>query len=82
MTISYILLAYTFFLLGVTVISFVYWKMRERAFRWELSRSRLMRCKACNRVFLGRRQELVSHCPRCHGVSTDYLQNVSSSYER
>ena len=74
MTLADMLMLYTFLLMGCVVVLQIYCMLRERANRWELSRPRLLRCTTCNRVFLQGRQSLASRCPRCHGVSTTYIQ--------
>ncbi|MBP5638759.1 MAG: hypothetical protein J6X55_04745 [Victivallales bacterium] len=73
MSLPDILLAYTFVIIGLAAIAYLYFVMRSRSLGWELSRPRLVRCSSCNRVFLVRRQAPVARCPRCNGVSSAYL---------
>ena len=73
MSISDILLSYTFIIIGIAVAAYLYYSFRSRSMNWEVSRPRLVRCSSCNRVFLVRRQAPVARCPRCNGVSSAYL---------
>lgn len=73
MTLSDILLLYTFIILAVAGAAYALFKIREKNLHWELSRPRLARCTLCNRVFLMKRQAPVARCPRCNGVSTTYI---------
>lgn len=75
MTLSEILLAYALCVLGVGIACYLYNLMRDKALHWELSRPRLCRCAACNRVFMVKRFALVPRCPRCKGVSNAFVQS-------
>ena len=73
MSISDVLLSYTFIILCIAAVAYLYYSVRSRSMGWEVSRPRLVRCSNCNRVFLVRRQAPVARCPRCKGVSSAFL---------
>ncbi len=59
------MLLYTLILLGALALLYILDRFRENNCQWELSRSQLMVCKNCGRVFLLKRQERRRQCPEC-----------------
>lgn len=59
------MLIYTLVLLAALALLYVLGRFQENNSQWELSRSQLMVCKSCGRVFLLKRQERNRQCPDC-----------------
>jgi hypothetical protein len=66
------LLLYTMLLLVFVAGSYVLFRLRRKAGGWEPSRSRLMSCRKCEKVFLLKRQQRDRRCPDCGEPSREF----------
>ncbi|NLF93603.1 MAG: hypothetical protein GX564_06915 [Oligosphaeraceae bacterium] len=64
------MMIYTLVLISILALLYILERFRQNNCEWELSRSQLMVCKKCGRVFLVKRLERSRQCPECgHAAS-------------
>lgn len=66
------MLIYTLVLISILALLYILERFRQNNCEWELSRSQLMVCKKCGRVFLIKRQERSRQCPECGNIASRF----------
>ncbi|MFA6814826.1 MAG: hypothetical protein WCS73_00840 [Lentisphaeria bacterium] len=59
------MMIYTIFIILLTALCYIFDKIQDHSRAWNLSKSELMKCQKCGKVYLLKRQEKSRRCPYC-----------------